>query len=150
MEFAPQTFLGITMSNHVRHQLGCCYLEEMDFEHLIANRQNWQWRVAYKHFFDNRVSMWGYLRYCFISVSMWSRFSYIRICDTAGPRSILKNFHIQEMHCLPSLLFGDSYRVRNLLTLVIQDVFWTHSTIHPPLPSFPLNNLFKCRTFPTW
>ena len=45
-------------------------------EHLIAHRQSWQWSVAYKHFFDNRVSIWGYLRYCFI-VSMWPRLSYI-------------------------------------------------------------------------
>ena len=25
--FAPQAFLGIAMSNHVLHQLSCCYLE---------------------------------------------------------------------------------------------------------------------------
>ena len=39
--------------------------------------------------------------------------------ELAHSRRALKNLHIQEMHCLPSLFFGDRYRVRNLLTLVI-------------------------------
>ena len=51
--------------------------------HLVANRQSWQWSVAYMQLCDNLVSTWGYLRYS-ANVSMWSRLSYILIWDTPG------------------------------------------------------------------
>ena len=62
LEFAAQAFLGVTMSNHVRHQLSCRYLEEMDFGALncISTKLAMEGRIQ-AHFFDNRVSMWGYL-----------------------------------------------------------------------------------------
>ena len=84
LNMSPHTIVGITMSSHVHHQLSCCcYLEEMHFRAPSFKSIKLQRRFAYKHFFDNHVSMWGYLRYCF-SVSMLSRLSYTRICDTPG------------------------------------------------------------------
>ena len=53
VEFVPQTFLGITLSNHVRHQLSSCYLEEMDFRAPNCK--------------STKLAMEGIIDYCFIT-----------------------------------------------------------------------------------
>ena len=143
LECPPQTILGVTMVNNVHHRLSCCYLEGMDFRAPMC-----KW---------TKLAMEGRIETPF----WWSCFNvgvstvplqclhvvpFIIHSDLRHARRTLKNLDIiQEMHCSTSLFFGDRYRVRNLLTLVIYDVVWIHSTIHPLLPSFPINCLFNVR-----
>ena len=129
------------MSNHVRNQLSCCYMKKLDFR-----------APSYKStklaIIEGRIQTLYFLWYLNVGVSTvllqcLHVIPFIIHSNLRDSRRTLKNLHIQEMRCLPSFFFGDRCRVRNLLTLVIWDVFRIPSTIHPPLFSLPLKYLFK-------
>ena len=105
------------MSNHVRHQLSCVLpginqfpSTKLQIDKIGNGRSHIQ-----TLFFHDRVSMWGYLRYCF-NVAMWSRLSYIRIClHTATstiprygihsiPRALLIRLRVHQYNVHPTAI----------------------------------------------